>query len=188
MRTMARNRQVFYSAELLGITMPKDSEGNYTEEQNTYSVPTMHKAVITPASGRVVAEVFSAAEHYEQCGQASTQAPTQVEVVSSGGRRSPLIDGFISMNHINVMGIVPRKKGNDARIAYITEPPCSRSRGSFAIIAQDENEDTGGTPMTQQANGNPVVGIIMGSKSDLPAMEPCMTQLDEFGIPIIEKK
>lgn len=66
MRTMARNRQVFYSAELLGTTMPKDSEGNYTEEQNTYSVPTMHKAVITPASGRVVAEVFSAAEHYDK--------------------------------------------------------------------------------------------------------------------------
>lgn len=66
MRTMARNRQVFYSAELLGTTMPKDSEGNYTEEQITYSVPTMHKAVITPASGRVVAEVFSAAEHYDK--------------------------------------------------------------------------------------------------------------------------
>ena len=29
----------------------------------------------------------------------------------------------------------------------------------------------------------PVIGIIMGSKSDLPAMEPCMQQLDEFGIP-----
>lgn len=66
MRTMARNRQVFYSSELLGTAMPKDSEGNYTEEQNTYSVPTMHKAVITPASGRVVAEVFSAAEHYDK--------------------------------------------------------------------------------------------------------------------------
>ena len=66
MRTMARNRHVFYSAELLCTTMPKDSEGNYTEEQNTYSVPTMHKAVITPASGRVVAEVFSAAEHYDK--------------------------------------------------------------------------------------------------------------------------
>ena len=34
--------------------------------------------------------------------------------------------------------------------------------------------------MTQST---PVVGIIMGSKSDLPAMEPCMGQLDEFGIP-----
>ena len=28
----------------------------------------------------------------------------------------------------------------------------------------------------------PVVGIIMGSESDMPAMEPCMKQLDEFGI------
>lgn len=30
---------------------------------------------------------------------------------------------------------------------------------------------------------NPVVGIIMGSESDMPAMEPCMNQLDEFGVP-----
>ncbi len=33
------------------------------------------------------------------------------------------------------------------------------------------------------AEGTPVVGIIMGSKSDLPAMEPCMEQLDAFGVP-----
>ena len=32
-------------------------------------------------------------------------------------------------------------------------------------------------------NKAPVVGIIMGSESDMPAMEPCMKQLDEFGIP-----
>ena len=32
-------------------------------------------------------------------------------------------------------------------------------------------------------NAAPVVGIIMGSESDMPAMEPCMKQLDEFGIP-----
>ena len=30
---------------------------------------------------------------------------------------------------------------------------------------------------------NPIVGIVMGSESDMPAMEPCMAQLDEFGIP-----
>ena len=30
---------------------------------------------------------------------------------------------------------------------------------------------------------NPVIGIIMGSESDMPAMEPCMKQLDEFGVP-----
>ena len=32
-------------------------------------------------------------------------------------------------------------------------------------------------------NEAPLVGIIMGSKSDLPAMQPCMDQLDAFGIP-----
>lgn len=32
------------------------------------------------------------------------------------------------------------------------------------------------------SNEAPVVGIIMGSKSDLPTMEACMEQLDEFGI------
>ena len=37
--------------------------------------------------------------------------------------------------------------------------------------------------MSEAAGGQPVVGIIMGSKSDMPAMEPCMKQLDEFGIP-----
>lgn len=29
----------------------------------------------------------------------------------------------------------------------------------------------------------PVVGIIMGSESDMPAMEPCMGQLDAMGVP-----
>lgn len=29
----------------------------------------------------------------------------------------------------------------------------------------------------------PLVGIIMGSKSDMPAMEACTKQLDEFGVP-----
>ena len=34
--------------------------------------------------------------------------------------------------------------------------------------------------MTQET---PLVGILMGSKSDMPAMEPCMEQLDAWGIP-----
>lgn len=34
--------------------------------------------------------------------------------------------------------------------------------------------------MTQET---PLVGIIMGSKSDMPAMEPCMEQLDAWDIP-----
>ena len=33
------------------------------------------------------------------------------------------------------------------------------------------------------ADNTPIVGIIMGSKSDLPAMGPCMEQLEAFGIP-----
>lgn len=33
------------------------------------------------------------------------------------------------------------------------------------------------------AEETPVVGIIMGSESDMPAMEPCMEQLDAWGIP-----
>lgn len=32
-------------------------------------------------------------------------------------------------------------------------------------------------------SNTPLVGIIMGSKSDLPAMEPCAQQLEAFGIP-----
>jgi 5-(carboxyamino)imidazole ribonucleotide mutase len=33
------------------------------------------------------------------------------------------------------------------------------------------------------ADTKPVVGIIMGSTSDMPTMEACMAQLDEFGVP-----
>ncbi len=33
------------------------------------------------------------------------------------------------------------------------------------------------------ADNTPLVGIIMGSKSDLPVMEACTAQLDEFGVP-----
>ena len=33
------------------------------------------------------------------------------------------------------------------------------------------------------AEATPLVGIIMGSKSDLPAMEPCGQQLEALGVP-----
>ncbi len=33
------------------------------------------------------------------------------------------------------------------------------------------------------AEQKPVVGIIMGSKSDMPAMEACTAQLEEMGVP-----
>ncbi len=34
-----------------------------------------------------------------------------------------------------------------------------------------------------KSSEQPLVGIIMGSKSDMPAMEPCMAQLEEMGVP-----
>ena len=34
-----------------------------------------------------------------------------------------------------------------------------------------------------EEQASPLVGIIMGSTSDMPAMEACMKQLDEFGVP-----
>ena len=33
------------------------------------------------------------------------------------------------------------------------------------------------------AEATPLVGIIMGSKSDMPAMEPCGEQLEKLGVP-----
>lgn len=33
------------------------------------------------------------------------------------------------------------------------------------------------------SEATPVVGIIMGSESDMPTMEPCMAQLDAMGVP-----
>lgn len=36
---------------------------------------------------------------------------------------------------------------------------------------------------TKDSQNQPLVGIIMGSKSDLPAMQACVDQLDEFGVP-----
>ncbi len=37
--------------------------------------------------------------------------------------------------------------------------------------------------MAQDTEAAPLVGIIMGSKSDMPTMEACMSQLDELGVP-----
>ena len=35
----------------------------------------------------------------------------------------------------------------------------------------------------ETAEKSPLVGIIMGSKSDMPVMESCMTELDALGVP-----
>ena len=37
--------------------------------------------------------------------------------------------------------------------------------------------------MSTSSNTTPLVGIIMGSESDMPTMEACMKQLDELGVP-----
>ncbi len=37
--------------------------------------------------------------------------------------------------------------------------------------------------MSTSFDDKPVVGIIMGSQSDMPTMEACMKQLEELGIP-----
>jgi 5-(carboxyamino)imidazole ribonucleotide mutase len=37
--------------------------------------------------------------------------------------------------------------------------------------------------MKHDAQGAPVVGIICGSKSDLPVIDPCLEQLKDFGVP-----
>ena len=42
------------------------------------------------------------------------------------------------------------------------------------------NENDGSIRMAQET---PLVGIIMGSKSDMPAMEACTAQLEELGVP-----
>ena len=66
MRTMSRNRQTFYEAELLEAVMGQDTDGNYTEVQNEYSIPRERTAVITPASGMSDLQLFGANENYDK--------------------------------------------------------------------------------------------------------------------------
>ena len=66
MRTMSRNRQTFYEAELLEAVMGQDTDGNYTEAQNEYSIPRERTAVITPASGMSDLQLFGANENYDK--------------------------------------------------------------------------------------------------------------------------
>ena len=37
--------------------------------------------------------------------------------------------------------------------------------------------------MSQNEGSTPLVGIIMGSTSDMPVMQACVDQLEEFGVP-----
>lgn len=66
MRTMTRNRQVFWEAKLLGAEMGQDADGNYVEETFTYSKPSEHNAPITAASGEAQTQLFGANEVYDK--------------------------------------------------------------------------------------------------------------------------
>ena len=66
MRSMTRNRQVFYEASLTSVAMGTDTDGNYTEEVYTYSNPAEHTGVITAANGEAVTQLFGANERYDK--------------------------------------------------------------------------------------------------------------------------
>ena len=66
MRTMTRNRRTFYYADLLNVTMPQDTDGNYVEEQMSYSNPVECKAPITAANGQAETQLFGVNEPYDK--------------------------------------------------------------------------------------------------------------------------
>lgn len=66
MRTMIRNRKVFYQASLTGVAMGQDGDGNYTEEVYTYSNPVKCVGVITAANGEAQTQLFGANERYDK--------------------------------------------------------------------------------------------------------------------------
>ena len=66
MRTMTRNRRTFYYASLNTVTMGTDKDGNYTEEQYSYSDPVEKQGVITAANGEAVTQLFGANERYDK--------------------------------------------------------------------------------------------------------------------------
>lgn len=66
MRTMTRNRQVFYCAALQGVVMSQDSDGNYVEDTYTYSNPEKHYGVFSVADGQAQTQLFGANEVYDK--------------------------------------------------------------------------------------------------------------------------
>lgn len=66
MRTMTRNRKPFYYASLTSAVMGTDKDGNYTEEQNTYSDPVKAYGVFTPADGTASSQLFGMNEIYDK--------------------------------------------------------------------------------------------------------------------------
>lgn len=66
MRTMRKNKSPFYEAVVTGTSMGQNSDGEYTEEVKTYSVPVPHNAVISPASGTAELQMFGINENYDK--------------------------------------------------------------------------------------------------------------------------
>ena len=66
MRTMTRNRRVFYSAAHASTVLGTDKDGNYTEPMTTYDEVTKRMGVFTPANGRADVELFGTTELYDK--------------------------------------------------------------------------------------------------------------------------
>lgn len=66
MRSMTRNRQSFYYADLLSVGMSKDADGNYVDNTFNYSDPVKAEGVITAASGEAQIQLFGANEIYDK--------------------------------------------------------------------------------------------------------------------------
>lgn len=66
MRTMTRNRKVFYYASLDALALGQDLDGNYTEEKYTYSDPVEARGVFTVANGRAQSMIFGMSENYDR--------------------------------------------------------------------------------------------------------------------------
>ena len=66
MRSMTRNRQEFYYADLVSVGMSQDADGNYVEEVLTYSDPIKKEGVITAANGEAQTQLFGANEIYDK--------------------------------------------------------------------------------------------------------------------------
>ena len=66
MRTMTRNRKVFYYASLKAVGMSRDTDGNMVEEQFTYSDPVKAQGVFSVANGEASLQLFGMNERYDR--------------------------------------------------------------------------------------------------------------------------
>ena len=67
MKTLKRNHQTLYYSLYTGFEEIKDSNGYYTgEKANSYSVPVMMKATISPVKGESSIQLFGNLEDYDR--------------------------------------------------------------------------------------------------------------------------